>query len=515
MENSKSVGLAEKIKDETFDMDIEEIRKLGYQAVDLMVDYFQNIPKETILPDKTLDQMKKILYEPLPQNGKDPLLVLDECQEKIIENAVRVGSPRFLGWILASGTPIGAFADGISSAINQNVAISGSGMATATELLVLDWIKEILGYDIKSGGILVSGGSIANLTALAVARNVKADFDVRTFGMKQGKNMILYVSKEVHVCIPKAANLLGIGTNNVRMVNLDDRFRMDINDLEKKIIEDKKSGKYPIAVVATAGTVNTGAIDPLDDIANICQKYNLWFHVDAAYGGFATLSQESNHLFNGLKQADSIVVDPHKWLFMPYEAGCVLVKNPSHLTETFSMKTDYLHIDNDKKISFTDVDFSDYGIQLSREFRALKIWMSLKVYGIKRYEQIINQNILLSKYIEALIAESDDFIIESPANLSIVCFRYVPKNLLEEYSQASLLQKDKFNTYFNSLNKSILTEMRLDGRGLLSSTSLHGKYVLRSCIVNYRTKKSDIVKILEIVRNIGYKKDSELRSKLL
>jgi len=290
MENRKSVDIAEKIKDETFDMDIEEIRKLGYHAVDFMVDYFQNISKKPILPNKTFKQMKDLLNEPLPQTELDSFIVLDECQEKIIENAVRVGSPRFLGWVLASGSPICAFADGIASTINQNVAVSGSGMATAVELLVIDWIKEMLGYDFKAGGILVSGGSIANLTALAIARNVKADFDIRTIGMKQEKNMMLYVSNEVHMCVPKAADLLGIGTNNIHWVDVDDRYRMDINDLEEKIVEDKKNDKRPFAVVATSGTVNTGAVDPLNSIADICQKHDLWFHVDAAYGGFAAVS---------------------------------------------------------------------------------------------------------------------------------------------------------------------------------------------------------------------------------
>ena len=457
--------------------------------------------------------MKKLLNEPLPQNEKDSLLVLDECQKKIIENAVHIGSPRFLGWIVPSGTIIGAFADGIASALNQNVALSGSGIATAVELQVIEWIKEILGYDSEAAGILVSGGSMANLTALAIARNIKANFDVNKEGMQHNKNLVLYASEEVHSSIFKAVNILGIGTNNIRKVSVNERLLLDVNDLEQKIIEDRNRGNYPFAVVATAGTVNTGAIDPLNDIAHICQKYNLWFHIDAAYGGFAILSQENKRIFHGLEQADSIVVDPHKWLFIPYEAGCVLVKNPEHMTDTFSIQTDYIHSDNTKINIYDEVDFSDIGIQLSREFRALKIWMSLKQYGVKRYKQIIHQNILLSKYLEALLEESDDFTIESPANLSIVCFRYVPKSLGDEYNQADQAQKDKYDAYFNALNNSIVEEMRWDGRGLVSNTLLRGKYVLRVCIVNYRTKKKDIVEILEIIRIIGSKKDAELRYK--
>ncbi|MCK5112250.1 MAG: aminotransferase class I/II-fold pyridoxal phosphate-dependent enzyme, partial [Thermoplasmatales archaeon] len=290
MKDKKSSELANLIKDETFDMDPEEIRQLGYHSVDLVVDYFKNICKGPILTSKTLKQMKGLLDEPLPQTEQNPRTVLNDCRDKIIANAIRIGNPRFLGWILASGTVIGAFADGIASALNQNVAVSGAGMATALELLVIDWIKEILDYDPNAAGILLSGGSMANLTALATARNVMAGFDIRSEGLRQDKNMILYVSEEVHMCVPKAANILGIGMNNIHRVKIDDAFRLDTNDLKAKIIEDKNHDMFPFCVVATAGTVNTGAIDPLESIADICQQYDIWFHVDAAYGGFAALS---------------------------------------------------------------------------------------------------------------------------------------------------------------------------------------------------------------------------------
>ena len=509
MENNNSVELAEKIKDESFDMNSEEIRKLGYHTVDIIVDYFKNIGKESILPSKTLKQMKELLNEPLPQNETDSLLVLDECQKKIMENAVRVGSPHFLGWVIASGTPIGAFADGIASAINQNVAVSGSGMATAVELLVIDWIKEMLGYDSKAGGVLVSGGSIANLTSLAVARNLKSDFDVRTFGMKQEKNMILYVSKEAHMCISKAANLLGIGTNNIRWVNVDDRYCMDTNDLEEKIVEDTNNDKHPFAVVATSGTVNTGAVDPLNNIADICQKHNLWFHVDAAYGGFAAISPHLKPLLNGIARADSVALDPHKWLFIPFEAGCVLVKNPSYMTQTFAMDADYISMNNDKIPTSEDVDFSDYGLQLSRSFRALKIWMSLKQYGAKKYARLIDQNVHLAQYLAELISESDDFEITTPASLSVVCFRYIPSDLKTQESNG--IDYEKIENYLTILNRAIIKAMRKDGRALLSGTVLNKRFILRACIVNFRTTKQDIENIIEIIRELGMVEDEKLR----
>lgn len=509
MENKKSSNLGKKIQDETFDMDPEEIQKLGYHAVDLIVDYFKNISNEPILPNKAFNEMKDLIDEPLPQIEQNPRIVLDECQEKIVENAVRIGNSQMLGWVLTSGTPIGAFADGIAGAINQNVAISGSGMATAVELLVIDWIKEMLGYDSEAGGILVSGGSIANLTALAIARTIKAGFDIRTYGMKQDDDMILYVSKEVHMCVPKAAHILGIGTNNIRYVNVDDKYCMDMNDLEGKIVEDKNDSKHPFAVVATAGTVNTGAIDPLKVIAELCQKHGLWFHVDAAYGGFAAISSNLKPLLNGIARADSIALDPHKWLFIPFEAGCVLVKNPLHMTKTFAMDTDYIHLNNNEIPTSEDVDFSDYGLQLSRGFRALKIWMSLKQYGVKKYARLIDQNVYLAQYLAELINESNDFELVVPVNLSVVCFRYVPNDLKNQ--EIDKIQQKKIEDYLNILNQAIVKAMHKDRRALLSSTVLNKKFVHRACIVNYRTTKQNIENILKIVRELGTAEDKKLR----
>lgn len=511
MKDKKSSELANLIKDETFDMDPEEIRQLGYHSVDLMVNYFKNMRKGPILTSKTLEQMKKLLDEPLPQAEQNPRTILDDCREKIISNAIRIGNPRFLGWVLASGTVIGAFADGIASTLNQNVAVSGAGMATALELLVIDWIKEILGYDPNAAGILLSGGSMANLTALAIARNVTADFDVGTEGLQRDKNMILYASKEVHMCVSKAANILGIGMNNVHQVKVDDAFRLDTNDLKAKIIEDKNHGMFPFCVVATAGTVNTGAIDPLESIADICQQYNLWFHIDAAYGGFASLSSNLKPLLNGIARADSVALDPHKWLFIPFEAGCVLVKNPSHMIQTFSINAPYIHLRDTAPLSSKDVDFSNYGLQLSRQFRALKIWMSLKQYGIKKYGRLINQNIYLVRYLAALVDESSDFEAASPVTLSIFCFRYFPEDLRQRYQEVDQLQGEKIEEYLNRLNRVITEEMRTDQRAVLSSTVLGSKYVLRACIVNYRTTKQDIKDILTILRELGHAADKKLR----
>ena len=513
MDDKKSLVLANSIEDETFDMDPEEIRQIGYHSVDLIVNYLKNIRKEPILPSKTYKQIKDIIIEPLPKYEQNPRKVLNECQSKIIDNSVKIGHPRLLGWITTSGTIIGAFADGVSSAINQNVSLSGIAMATSVELLVIEWIKEILDYDSNAAGILLSGGSMANFTALAVARNTKADFNVKTQGMNQNnKNMILYVSEQVHMCIPKAANLLGIGTNNIRKVKIDQDYRLDLNDLKAKIIEDRNHHKYPFAVVATAGTVNTGAIDPLNDIADICQDHNLWFHVDAAYGGFAALSKNVKTHLKGLNRADSIALDPHKWLFIPYEAGCVLIKNPKDILDTFFMDATYLHVKTSESPN-EYMDLSDYSLQLSRQFRALKIWMSLKQYGTKKYERIINQNIHQAQYLEALVNESSDFQAITSTNLSTFCFRYIPKDLNQSYQKMNHNKQKQINKYLNQLNQAIMKKMLEDSQILTSSTVLNDIFALRVCIVNYRTTKLDIKNILIILRELGQIIDKKLRKK--
>jgi len=494
MQKKESEKIASLISDKTFDMSPDEIQDLGYRSIDLIKDYFQTIRKAPVLQEQTFDQLHQLLDEAVPKIGQNPDEVLKEFQTKIIPNTIKIGNPYLLGWILSSGTVIGSFADGLASAINQNVAVSGSGVATAVELVVLKWIKEILGYDSKAAGLLVSGGSIANLLGLAVARNVKANYEISKNGI-QHNNMILYASKEAHVCISKAVNILGLGTEHIRWINVDDKLCLDVEDLQEKIIEDQTTNDFPFAVVATAGTVNIGAIDPLDIIADICRKNNLWFHVDAAYGGFAALSPNLKPMLHGLYRADSIAINPHKWLFIPYEAGCILIKNSDHMKKTFSAPTDYIHLDNTS--SNTNIDFSEYGIQLSRSFRALKIWMSLKQYGAIKYGEIIEQNVNLAKYLAALIEESADFRLIASPTLSIVCFQYCPSHLERQNMQ------QRTESSISKLNSEIIKLMRKDRRVQLSSTKIKNKVVLRACIINYRTTKNDIITILKVIRELG------------
>ncbi len=514
MKSKKTKGHNGIISDETFEMDAEEIRRLGYHAVDIMVEYFQGMRSTPIIPEKTINGLRKCLDETIPRNGQDPHQVLNECQQKIVNQAFRMGHPRLLGWTLPSGTIIGAFADGIAGALNQNVAVSGSGIATALERLVIEWITNLIGYGPNAIGTLVSGGSMANLTGLVTARNIKANYDIRTEGVRQNprdNNLVIYASAEVHGCILKAADVLGIGTNNINWVRVDENFRLDPHDLQNKIVVDKRNGKQPFAVVATAGTVNTGAIDPLESIGNICHEHDVWFHVDAAYGGFAMLSPKLKPLLKGIECADSIALDPHKWLFIPYEAGCVLVKNQAHLKQTFTMRSSYIHLHSNQSHKKDDVDFYEYGLQLSRQFRALKVWMSLKHHGVAKYGRMIEQNVRLTRYLVSLIDASSDFNVIATSDLSTLCFRYVPSHFQKTYGEQRLVPEEKKESYLNSLNQAIVEMMLSDRRALLSTTAIKNKLVLRVCIMNYRTTKEDIEEMMEIIRECGSAIDIKLR----
>jgi aromatic-L-amino-acid decarboxylase len=505
MKGKNLSALEKRLVDETFDLKPEEIRRLGYRFSDMITEYYRSMRTSPVVPSKTLKQLKQILDEPLPQQGMEMESLLSECQDRIINNAVRFGHPRFLGWTLSSGTPLGAYAEGLTGALNQNVARSGAGVATATELVVLDWIKKIVGYDHHAAGILVSGGSMANLLALTVARNVRGDEDIRKRGLADKKPLVVYTSTEAHICIDKAVDLLGIGTDNVRRIPVDACFRLDVKRLKKEIQKDMRRNLRPFCVVATAGTVNTGAIDPLKSIADICKQYHLWFHVDAAYGGFVALSPRWKSLINGIERADSIAIDPHKWLFIPYEAGCVLARDQKRMKKTFSYPTEYLPFDTHKTAVDNDVDFADYGIELSRSFRALKIWLSLKYYGARRYARMIDQNMDLAAYWRGLIENSLDFQLMATSDLSVICFRYIPKKAPRRKNQNK-------EAYLNMLNRSILRSIRKKKEFLLSGTMIHGQYVLRGCIMNFRTTKQDVQEIVEAVRKIGKKNDALLQS---
>jgi aromatic-L-amino-acid decarboxylase len=338
---------------------------------------------------------------------------------------------------------------------------------------------------------------MANFAALATALRASTDIDVMRLGVRAlGTEPRIYVSAMAHVSMPKAAGLLGLGRASAHVLPVDDQFRMDVAALDTALTEDRKAGRLPICVVGTAGDVNTGAIDPLDAIADICARHKVWFHVDAAYGGFAALAPSVRSRFRGVARADSVALDPHKWLFAPLDAGCLLVRDPAALGRTFSASADYMNVVADSGMS--DFAFWDYGPELSRRFRALKLWFALKVHGADAVAAAIEHNIALAGTLAASIDASDDFERLAPVPLSIVCFRYVPANLRKGAADEATR-----NARLDEVNRQLLIAIQRDGDAYLSNATIGGDFALRACLINHRTTEGDTTQLLATIRRLA------------
>jgi glutamate/tyrosine decarboxylase-like PLP-dependent enzyme len=394
-------------------------------------------------------------------------------------------SPRFFGWVNSPPAPIAVLAELLAAGLNPSVA-GGDHAATYVEHAVLGWIRQIVGVPSWSGGILTSGGSVANLIGLAVMRHVKTGSEVRARGLRSaGPAFVVYTSTEAHSCIQKAIELLGIGHANLRRVPVTAEWRMDVRALRRSVVEDRAAGLMPVCVAATAGTVNTGAIDSLAEIADVCQAENLWFHVDAAYGGPAALLPELSGLYRGIENADSLAVDPHKWMYVPVECGCALVRDGHLMRDAFSLVPPYLR--DDSALPW----FSEFGIQQSRGFRALKLWFVLKQIGVDGYRQSIARDIRLAAALQQRLQASPDFQVVAAGPLSVTCFRYCPGALTGNESALA------------SLNRKVLTFVQNAGDVFLTGTELAGRFVLRACVVNFRTTEHDLDRLIEAVRAAG------------
>ncbi len=484
------------------DLDRDKFKKLLYKVSDIVADLYSGLEERKVFSGLNPEDVQKLFYEDLPEHSFEPDNVLNKIKDDVIKTSTLNISPYFLAYVASSGTQAGIMAEMIGVALNQICSKwHCSPVGAEMEKQVVEWIGEFIHYPLhypNSGGSLVSGGSAANMSCLATARKVKAPFDVSKDGLKAGPQLTVYASTETHSCIEKSIDSLGIGKRNLRKIKTNDDFTINIDDLEKQIINDKANNYYPICVVANAGTVNTGAVDPLYKIADICKQYNLWFHIDAAYGGPAAGTNIVGDLFKGLELADSIALDPHKWLYAPVEAGCALVKNVEALRGTFSILPDYLRLDMEKSTRF---EFMEHTFQLSRNFRALKIWATFKTYGADLIRKSIEENIKTIKYLEELIDLSDDFEVLSSAILSVLCFRY--KTSDEKYQHN--------DEYLNKLNQELLNAIEKDGRVFITGTLVRENIVLRACCINHRTNKKHIEIFLQIIREIGQTVQASLK----
>lgn len=472
----------------------EDIRHFGHQVVDLIAHHLTSLPERPVFRSFPPELAERFLGAALPLAGQDPEEILAEFARDVEPYPFGNGHPRFYGWVNSPPAVIGVFAEALAAAINPSVA-GGNHAATYVERQVLSWFKSLLGFPASSMGLLVSGGSMATLTGLATARHVqlkaKLGMDVRISGLQGvGRRLLVYTSPEGHSCIRKTVELLGLGSDNLRVVPVDAQRRMQAQALEAALQQDLEAGHVPIAVAASAGTVNSGAIDPLAVLRALCDRYGLWLHVDGAYGAPAILSQRYHQELEPMALADSVALDPHKWLYIPVEAGLVLIRDGQAMRDTFSLVPPYLRNDGKTDEIFGLPWFSEYGFQQTRGFRALKVWMSLKHHGLSGYAEAIERDIALAEHLARLVDTSED-LQRLAAGLSIVCFRYAPPQWRGDAERLDVL------------NKALLETLQRNGQAFLSSTTLDGTFVLRACIINPRTTPEDLERLVALVRDLG------------
>lgn len=485
-------------------MEPDEFRRLGHELVDRIAEHLTELPHKAVTPGESPDQVRAALGadRTLPATGEDPGGIVRDAAELLFEHSLYNGHPGFYGYITASPAPLGMLADLLAAAVNPNMgAWKLSPMATEVEAQTVRWIADLVGYPPGGGGLLVSGGNMANFVGFLAARaHAGARWRIREAGLgaPDSRPLIAYASAEVHTWIDKAADLFGLGTDSVRHVATDSRLRMDPRALAEAVRQDREAGLLPFLVVGTAGSVSTGAVDPLPALARIARDENLWFHVDGAYGGFAAAAPgEVPSDLLALSEADSLAVDPHKWLYAPLEAGCVLVRNEEALRSAFSYVPPYYHF------GVEAINYVDLGMQNSRGFRALKVWMALRQAGREGYRKMISDDIALARRLHRL-AEAHPELEALTTELSISTFRYVPPELRGRESE------DEVGEYLNVLNREIQERMERAGEAFVSNAVLRGRYVLRACIVNFNTTIAEVEALPDIVARVGRKVHDEV-----
>lgn len=477
-------------KEETLDpADWEEMRAMAHRMVDDMLDYQRDL-RENPVWRKPTEAVKDALNQPLPKEEQAIINIYEEFLTHILPYNKGNVHPRFWGWVQGTGTPLGMLADMLASGMNPNNTI-GDHAAMYVENQVIDWCKIMMGFPIDGSGLLVSGASMANVTAMIVARNWFEEI-IREKGLYGvGAPLVMYCSTETHNCLFKAAEAIGIGQEGLRKIPVNEQYQIDIEALKAQIAADRAAGFAPFCVVGNAGTVNTGAIDDLKTLREITQKENLWFHVDGAFGALAKLTPEYAEVLKPIEKADSLAFDLHKWMYMPYEVACVLIRCQRIHRNAFSLNANYL-LHHERGLSAGPDAKTNYGLELSRGFKALKVWMSLKEHGIKKYARLIRQNIAQTFYLGWLIEQSEDLELLAPVTMNIVCFRYHPHNALGLTDEQ-----------LNSLNKEILMELHEQGIAVPTYTLLQGRYAIRVANVNHRSCRTDFEVLIEAVERIG------------
>jgi len=475
----------------------DEIRALGHQMIDDLVDYWKGIRKEPIwkpIPD----EVKATFSETIPKDPTAPNEVYEEFKKNIFPYNKGNVHPRFFAWIQGTGNPMGVWGDLLASGMNPNVAI-GEHAPMYIDQQVVNWCKEMMNFPKDASGILVSGGSMANITALTVARNSFRDYDIRQKGLHESASkLLIYCSVETHSCIQKAAEIIGLGTDSVRKIGVNEQYEMIAEELEVQIQADLEAGFSPFCIVGTSGTVNTGAIDPMNELLRLSRRYDLWFHVDGAYGALCKLDPIYSGRLKAIEEADSLAFDLHKWLYVPYEIGCTLIRDKKKHRDSFSITPNYLLPETRGLAGGLD-SINNYGFELSRGFKALKVWMSLKEQGLEKYQRMIAQNNRQAEYLGRLVEAEPQLELTAPVSMSITCFRMIRADWTEEM--------------LRELNREILLRLQEQGIASPSATILNGKFTLRIANVNQRTRFEDMEMLIGEVLRIGNEIHSEKKIK--
>ncbi|MGD8377383.1 MAG: pyridoxal-dependent decarboxylase [Acidobacteriota bacterium] len=472
--------------EETLDpQDWNGMRDLGHRMVDTMIDYLRTVRDRPVWRPIPPD-VKARFRTAAPRRPEGPEQAWEDFRELVLPHPLGNIHPRFWGWVIGTGTPLGMLAEMLAAGMNSNAGGYDQG-STQVETQVIEWCKEMLGYPSAASGLLVSGGSVANLVGILVGRNHAAGFDVRVDGVRGfDVEPVVYASEEVHSSNEKAVEIAGLGGRSLRRIPVDRAYRIDVPALEAAIARDREEGRRPLMIVGTAGTVNTGAFDDLEALARISRREGMWLHVDGAFGALAALDPELRALTHGMEMADSLAFDLHKWMYVPYEAGCTLVRDPEVHRRAFSLIPSYL-ARVDRGLAVGVGSYSEYGPELSRGFKALKVWMSIKEHGLDRYARLIRQNVEQARYLAARVEAADDLELLAPVPLNVVCFRYTGGDGAD----------------LDTLNREIVLDLHERGIAVPSYTVLRDRFAIRVAITNHRSRRDDFDRLLDDVRRLG------------
>lgn len=476
-----------------FDMSLEDMKSYGYKIVDLIAEHWDSIEqKKPLAEPKTRNDLDQIFLQEAPEEPMDSNKVLDFIVDNVLPNSTYTMHPKFYSFVPGPSNFISTMADTLATGFN---IFSGgwlvSSAAAELEIVTINWLLNMYNFPVKQGGgIFTSGGSMANLTALVTARRIKCGDDF--------SKAVIYLSDQAHSSNIKAIRILGFKKEQIRIIPTDFEFRIGINKLKNTIAKDKLEGLQPFCFIANAGTTNTGTVDPLHEIADICEDENIWLHIDGAYGGAAILAKKGQRMLRGIERADSLTVDPHKWFFQPYEIGCLLVKDASWLSGTFSEKPEYLR---DVEGNESEINFYDYGVQLTRRLRALKFYTSIKTYGLENFRNAVTYNIDLTEEVEDYLRKSKVWEVVSPATLAVINFRYHPIN--ENFEESVI----------DELNQKLSQRVMESRDAVFVTTILNKQIVLRMCLINPKTTMDDVLDTLNTCEEYGAEILKELKSK--